>query len=258
MPWWRISRRRSQARICANFAAAGGSFCCRGYTKNILLALVAPTEKCLAMPELVSGVLKIKGKKGGALRSPAIAFRETPQDVSVPPEIIEEFGLVEGVRLEGEVRNGKYGPELVSVKAICGLSPAEFQRRPRFSDLVAIDPYQRFDLAASGDLSMRIMDLVTPLGKGSRALIVSPPKAGKTVLLEKIACAIRRCDPQVRIIILLVDERPEEVTHFRRTVEAEVLASSSDMSLQAHIELAELTLAHVRAELECGHDIVIL
>ncbi len=210
------------------------------------------------MSELASGVLKIKGKKGGTLRSPALAFRETPQDVCVPPETIGAYNLVEGARLEGATRNGKFGPELASVNTICGLPPAAFQRRPRFADLIAIDPYQRFDLAASGEICMRIMDLVTPLGKGSRALIVSPPKAGKTVLLEKIACAIRCCNPEVRIIILLVDERPEEVTHFRRTVEAEVLASSSDMSLQAHIELAELTLAHVRTELECGHDIVIL
>jgi transcription termination factor Rho len=105
---------------------------------------------------------------------------------------------------------------------------------------------------------MRIIDLVAPIGKGTRGLIVSPPKAGKTTLLEQIAQGIRAGDPEVRIIVLLIDERPEEVTFFRRTVQAEVFASSSDQRLEEHVALSELMLAHIRTELECGHDVVVL
>ena len=210
------------------------------------------------MAETVGGVLKLTKKGAGMLRSPARSFREAPEDIRVAPELIQQQGLVEGARVVGETRNGRQGLELATVESICGLPPDRFARRVRFQDLVAIDPYQRFDLAGSGDTSMRVVDLVAPIGKGTRALVVSPPKAGKTILLEKTAQAIRKCEPEVRIIVLLVDERPEEVTNFRRAVDAEVLASSSDQSVAEHVELAELTLAHIRAELECGHDIVVL
>jgi transcription termination factor Rho len=105
---------------------------------------------------------------------------------------------------------------------------------------------------------MRTVELIAPMGKGTRGLIVAPPKTGKTRLLEEIACAIHATDPDTRIIVLLIDERPEEVTHFRRNVPAEVLASSSDQHIRSHVNLVELTLAHIRCELECGRDIVVL
>jgi transcription termination factor Rho len=139
------------------------------------------------------------------------------------------------------------------------MEPEDFYKRSRFNDLVAVDPNERFDLGASGAESMRIVDLIAPIGKGTRQLIVSPPKAGKTILLEQIVQAIRQCSPESRIIVLLVDERPEEVTHFRRAVEgAEVVASTSDHSADEHAELAELMLAHIQTELECGREIVLL
>jgi transcription termination factor Rho len=139
------------------------------------------------------------------------------------------------------------------------MSPDIFRKRPHFADLVAIDPHERFDLGACGQESMRIVDLIAPIGKGTRQLIVSPPKAGKTVLLEQTVQAIRHCSPQSRIIVLLTDERPEEVTHFRRAVEgAEVVASTSDNTADQHVELAELMLSHVQTELECGREIVLL
>jgi transcription termination factor Rho len=105
---------------------------------------------------------------------------------------------------------------------------------------------------------MRLVDLIAPIGKGTRGLIVSPPKAGKTILLEQIGAAIRAGNPDARIIVLLIDERPEEVTYFRRQVKAEVFASSSDQRLDQHVALSELMLAHIRTELECGHDVVVL
>jgi transcription termination factor Rho len=179
-------------------------------------------------------------------------------EIHVPARLIRAHGLPKGATVSGPVRQGKPRPQLTAVQSVCGLSPETFQERTPFDQLIPVDPSERFHLAASGDPGMRIVDLVAPIGKGTRGLIVSPPKAGKTLLLEQIAQAIRSGDPQTRLIVLLIDERPEEVTFFRRAVDAEVFASSSDRSLREHVALAELMLAHIRTELECGRDIVVL
>jgi len=210
------------------------------------------------MSESVSGVLKLIGRGGGVLRDPASSFRRKPGEVFVPAKLIREYRLVEGASLTGQARKGPQGPLLGAVNAVCGLEPEAFMNRAPFSALTAVDPCERFDLASSGFAEMRVVDLVAPLGKGTRGMIVSPPKAGKTMLLEKIARAIDAARPETRIIVLLIDERPEEVTAFRRSVRAEVLASSSDQSVQEHVDLVELTLAHIRTELECGRDVVVL
>ncbi len=210
------------------------------------------------MPETVSGILKLSKNDYGTLRDPARSLQSTPHDVRVPKSLVKEYALVEGVSVTGAVKTRKKGAELVSVESVCGLEPKIYRARSRFTDLVAIDPDERFDLAAGGEMSMRIVDLIAPIGKGTRGLIVSPPKAGKTILLEQIAKAIRVYAPATRIIVLLIDERPEEVTHFRREVDAEVLASCNDQDPRDHAELVKLTLAHIRAELECGRDVVVL
>jgi transcription termination factor Rho len=176
----------------------------------------------------------------------------------VSAKLIREYGLVEGAVVRGTRRRGQQGYQLSTVESVCGMAPAQFQARTRFDQLVAIDPLERFRLGDGGNVSMRIVDLIAPIGRGTRGLIVAPPQTGKTQLLEQIATAIHTREPETRIIVLLIDERPEEVTHFRRSVSAEVLASSNDQELKAHIELAELTMAHVRCELECGRDIVVL
>ena len=203
------------------------------------------------------GVLELS-KRDGFLRDPRLSFQPSPEDVRVPRRLIRAHGLVQGATVEGPVRQGKQGPELAEVQAVCDLPPEEFQARTPFQRLVAIDPNERFQLGVSGNLSMRAVELIAPLGKGSRGLIVAPPKAGKTRLLEELAAAIRAAEPEARILALLIDERPEEVTYFRRAVQAEVLASSSDQPIQSHVHLAELTMAHVRCELECGRDVVVL
>jgi transcription termination factor Rho len=200
------------------------------------------------------GILRRTKQGAGVLLDPARPGRE----IFVPAKLIQQHGLVEGASVAGPVRQGKRGPQLARAESVCGLAPEAFQKRTPFRRLVAVDPDERFHLEASGETSMRIIDLVAPLGKGTRGLIVSPPKAGKTVMLEQIARAIRVTAPETRLIILLVDERPEEVTFFRRAVEAEVFASSSDQSLQEHITLSELMLAHIRTELECERDVVLL
>jgi len=208
------------------------------------------------MADLVSGVLKLTKNGAGELRDPEYSFQSTPDDVSVPAPLVKKYDLIEGALVSGPLQGKRR--ELADVVTICGEKPDAFRKRTLYTRLTAIDPHERFDLAASGDVSMRIIDLIAPIGKGTRGMIVSPPKAGKTMLLEKIANAIHVSEPQTRVIMMLIDERPEEVTHFRRNVHAEVLASSNDQGLQEHIDLAELTMAHVRAELECGRDVVIL
>ncbi len=207
------------------------------------------------MPETCSGVLKLARQGTGVLRD---LMRPASGEVLVPTRLIREFKLVEGATITGSMRKGKQGAELASVETICGLAPEGFHTRTPLARLVAIDPCERFHLAVSGETSMRIVDLIAPIGLGTRGLIVSPPKAGKTMLLEQIAHAIRADKPDARIIVLLIDERPEEVTYFRRAVAAEVFASSSDQSVKEHIELSELMLAHVRVELECGRHVVVL
>jgi len=202
----------------------------------------------------VAGLLTSARKGAYVLRSAAAA---TP-DLFVPARLVEQHGLVVGARVAGRVQAGQRGPELATVETVCDLTPAAFQRRSPFSQLVAVDPSDRFPFDRSDDASARILDLVAPIGRGTRGLIVAPPKAGKTILLERIARAIWTTAPETRIVVMLVDERPEEVTYFRRTVHAEVFASSSDQKLQEHVALGELMLAHVRVELECGRHVVVL
>ncbi len=210
------------------------------------------------MPDSASGVLVLSPQRDGELRDPARSFRPGPGDVRVPSQLIREHGLPKGVSLSGPVQQGRRGPELRAVTSVCGLTPEAFAARRPFKELTSVDPSERFPLAITGELNMRIVDLIAPIGKGTRGLIVSPPKAGKTWILMSMAKAIRAAEPQIHIIVLLIDERPEEVTHFRRGVDAQVLASSKDDSPQQHVELAEMTLAYVRAELECGRDLVVL
>ncbi|MCX7846975.1 MAG: transcription termination factor Rho [bacterium] len=212
------------------------------------------------MAELVPvcGVVKIDDKGNGVLRDPARSFKPSPQDARISRNQVARYALQDGATVRGVARVWKQQVELETVETICGLTPDEYRARPRFSDLVAIDPHERFQLGITGEPSMRVVDVIAPIGRGTRGLIVSPPKAGKTMLLEQIARAIRSAHPTTRVIALLVDERPEEVTHFRRAVDVEVLASSNDQSVDEHVELAELTLAMVRTELECGRDLVVL
>lgn len=207
------------------------------------------------MPEAVTGLLKHLPRGAFVLFDPA---HPAAEPVGVPQKLIEQYKLVEGVAIAGHTQTGQHGLELADVQKVCDVKPAVYQKRKLFADLVPIDPHERFNLSVEGDTSMRIVDLIAPIAKGTRGLIIAPPKAGKTMLIEKIARAIHVSEPHVRIVTLLIDERPEEVTYFRRRASAEVFASSSDQKVQEHIALCELMLAHVRTELECGHHVVVL
>jgi transcription termination factor Rho len=210
------------------------------------------------MMDHVSGILKIGQGGNGVLLDPEWLARPSGSEPRAPGPLIRQYGLVEGVTVAGPARRGKAGSELAGVESAGGLAPAEYAARTRFDRLIPVDPTERFDLGSTGDLSLRAVDLIAPIGKGTRGLIVSPPKAGKTTLLSKLAVAIGTASPGTRIIVLLIDERPEEVTYFRRGVEAEVIASSSDQPVREHMALMELMLAHIRVELECGRDVVVL
>ncbi len=210
------------------------------------------------MTESMTGVLEIMPHRSGFLRDPARSLAPAPTDISVPAALIKQHGLVTGAVVTGTVAKGRKGPFLTGVTTICGLDPVAFKGRTLFADLVVINPERRFRLGDGGNTSMRLVDLLAPVARGTRGLIVAAPKTGKTQLLEDFAVAIAADAPEVRVVALLVDERPEEITHFRRRVPAEVLASSSDQDNAVQVRLAELCLAQARCELECGHDVVIL
>ena len=210
------------------------------------------------MSETISGVLKKDRNGGFVLRNPKNSFKPGPTTIQVPGRLVKSMGLCTGALVSGTLQPLKKGFRLDKVKDVGGLSPDAFNKRIRFKDMTVISPDQRLRIGDSGNLSMRIVDLIAPIGKGTRGLIVSPPKAGKTMMLEQLANAISDAEPDARVLALLVDERPEEVTHFRRSVKAEVYASTNDQSVDDHVNLTELLMAHVRCELECGRDVVVL
>jgi len=196
----------------------------------------------------------------GFLRLPERDFRPTGSDVFVPPGLVARYRLRTGVALEGPVQPDKRGRglQLADVATICGQPPEKFKVLVPFERLTVIDPEEPLWLETGPEpMTTRVVDLLTPIGKGQRALIVSPPRAGKTILLEHMAAGVRKNYPDVTTMMLLVDERPEEVTHFRRSTGAEVLASSNDLDVEQHVRLARLAFAKARVEVEFGRDVVL-
>jgi len=209
------------------------------------------------MVQIGNGLLKRYNNKI-LLLDPENPFDPGGKEIRVPEQLVRKYGLIEGAAITGPLGKNKKGLLLEAVDSVCGLPPGEFQKRTPYTRLTAIDPNKRFKLSLTGEPAMRIVDMMTPIARGTRGLIVSPPRAGKTILLEQIAKGIHADDPNTRIIALLIDERPEEVTHFRRAVDAEVMASSNDRDVKEHIALTELAMGHMVAELECGRDVVVL
>jgi len=189
------------------------------------------------------------------------SLRQSAADPIVDSALITRWHLESGLSLSGQLtNNGRGRPVLSSIDTIENLAPEDYRAAATpFSELVSIDPTDRFNLETDPDLlEPRVVDLVTPIGKGQRCLIVAPPKAGKTTLLQQLAHAIAVNHPEVTIFVLLVDERPEEVTDWRRSVvRGEVVASSSDESVQSHIEVSEIVLERARRLVELGQDVVV-
>jgi transcription termination factor Rho len=209
------------------------------------------------------GVLEIMSDGYGFMRSSDYNYLNSPDDIYVSQSQIKLFGLKTGDTIKGAIRPPREGEKyfpLIKVDSINGREPSYIRDRVPFDYLTPLFPYEKFKLTghAQNNMSTRVFDLVTPIGKGQRALIVAQPKTGKTVLLKDIANAIAANHPEVYLIILLIDERPEEVTDMARSVKAEVIASTFDEPADRHVKIANIVLEKAKRMVECGHDVVIL
>jgi transcription termination factor Rho len=206
------------------------------------------------------GVLELHPKGFGFLRNAGRNYVAQQADAYVPAPLIQKFRLREGLLLTGPVeapRKGS-GPRLSQIEQIEGLPPDQFALR-KFDDLTPIDPHEQIILETGAEpLTTRVMDLLTPIGKGQRGLIVAPPRTGKTILLQHIAQAVVRNHPEMHLIMLLIDERPEEVTEMRRTINGEVIASSSDRDSSNHVRTAELVVERAKRLAEQGKQAFVL
>ena len=208
------------------------------------------------------GVLEIMPDGYGFLRSADYNYLNSPDDIYVSPSQIKLFGLKPGDTVNGTICPPKEGEKyfpLVRVNEINGLAPEFIRDRVQFEYMTPLFPSEKFCLTGNGhnNLSTRVVDLFSPIGKGQRALIVAQPKTGKTMLLQSIANAIADNHPEVYMIVLLIDERPEEVTEMARNVKAEVVASTFDEQASRHVKVAEMVLEKAKRMVECGHDVVI-
>ena len=208
------------------------------------------------------GVLEVLPDGYGFLRSADYNYLPSPDDIYVSPSQIKKFSLRTGDFVSGQVRPPKEGERffaLLRVEAVNGLEPDHIRGRTLFDNLVPVYPTKKINLeSAPGEYSMRVMDLLSPIGKGQRGLVVSPPKSGKTVLLQKIANSITRNHPEIKMIILLIDERPEEVTDMERSVKAEVISSTFDEPAERHVQVADMVIEKAKRLVEAGEDVVIL
>ena len=256
----RRRRRRGRRGGGGGIAVAGGQGAhARDRSPRGLAELPVPEGE---PTESVTGVLQLASEGHGFLRSPANDFNPEPTDPWVPRSIVQSLGLETGVELSGlAVPSGRpgYPAGVARLETINGAAPENYAKRTPFKNLVAEDPTERIRLELAADeVSMRVVDLIAPIGKGQRCLIVAPPKAGKTVLLQKMARSITANHPEIHLIVLLVDERPEEVTDMRRNVRGEVLASSSDELARNHLQVAEIALERAKRLVESGRDVVVL
>ncbi|MFQ5491021.1 MAG: transcription termination factor Rho [Phycisphaerae bacterium] len=214
--------------------------------------------------QMTTGTFEPAADGGGFLRQQKGNYRPLPSDARVPAALVRRLRLRGGETVAGPCRQGRNrgkrnGVELTDAQTINGLEPEVWGETPRLEEQTAVDPQQaiRFE-TEGGPLSMRLLDLLTPIGRGQRGLIVSPPRAGKTVLLQEMAAGIATNYPDLHIIVLLVDERPEEVTDMRRKVQGEVIASSNDHDATSHLRVARLAIGKAKRMVECGQDVVVL
>lgn len=237
------------------------------YTEQAEVMPLMPKEKFdVELDGVVEGLgtLEMMPDGYGFLRSPDYNYQTSPDDIYVSPSQIKLFGLKTGDTVRGAIRPPKEGEKyfaLLKVAKINGLDPKDVRDRVPFDYLTPLFPTSKFNLLISPtgrDFGNRIIELFTPLGKGQRGLIVAQPKTGKTFLLKDIANAITKNHPECYVIVLLIDERPEEVTDMRRSVKAEVVASTFDETADNHARLANIVLEKAKRMVECGHHVVIL
>jgi transcription termination factor Rho len=221
-----------------------------------------PVENGEAGPlEPASGVLELHPNGYGFLRDPKTNYQRERTDPFVPGTMIEKFALREGLLINGMVQHSRkqQGPRLKEILDIDGMPPQDYVNVKTFDSLTPINPESWLKLETGPQpLSPRVMDLLTPLGKGQRALIVAPPRTGKTILLQQISNAISTNYPEIYLVVLLVDERPEEVTDMRRCVNGEVIASSLDRDVESHVRLSQLVVERCKRLVEMGKDVFLL
>jgi transcription termination factor Rho len=211
------------------------------------------------------GVLEVLSDGFGFLRSPEANYLAGPDDIYVSPSQVRRFGLRTGDTVEGQIRSPRDGERYFALLKVNGINfdePDRLRQRINFDNLTPLYPEEKlqleFDDPTRKDLTTRVIDLITPLGKGQRAIIVSPPRAGKTVMLQNIAHAIAANHPEVYLIVLLIDERPEEVTDMARSVRGEVISSTFDEPAQRHVQVAEMVIEKSKRLVEHKRDVVIL
>jgi transcription termination factor Rho len=209
----------------------------------------------------VRGVLEVGEKGFGFLRNPARSFQISPQDIYVSPDIIRKFKLRAGLEIEGRAAPPKKGsPQLVEISTINGQPPEKYQSLKKFDDLTSVNPGERFVLETVPDrYTTRVIDIIAPVGKGTRGLIVAAPRTGKTTLLHHIADAVITNHPDVHTMVLLCDERPEETTDFRRSIKGgEVIASTNDQTIEDHVRTAKIAIERARRLVEFGRDVFVV
>jgi transcription termination factor Rho len=233
-----------------------------GLRKQDLIFAILKTQTENRGRIFAEGVLEILQDGFGFLRAPDQNYLAGPDDIYVSPSQIRRFNLRTGDSVEGQVRSPKEGERyfaLLKVESINFEEPRNAKHKILFDNLTPLYPQEKFTLETkAGGMTTRIVDLIAPLGKGQRALITSPPKAGKTMLLKDIANAIAEAHPEVYLIVLLIDERPEEVTDMQRTVKAEVISSTFDEPATRHVQVADMVIAKAKRLVEHGRDVVIL
>ncbi|NQU28146.1 MAG: transcription termination factor Rho [Candidatus Marinimicrobia bacterium] len=233
-----------------------------GRRKQELIVKILETQEIKEETVKAAGVLEVLPDGYGFLRSPDFNYLPGPDDIYVSPSQIKKFGLRTGHLVKGEIRPPKEKERfyaLLKVDTINGFLPEQVKQAILFDNFTPCHPESRFNLEYDAkDLSTRILDLFAPIGKGQRALIVAQPKTGKTILLQKIANAIRKNHPDTEMIVLLIDERPEEVTDMKRHVDAEVVSSTFDEPPERHVNVADMALQKARRMVEFGKDVVIL
>lgn len=206
------------------------------------------------------GFVELSPKGFGFLRQADRHFYQTNRDTFIPPDMARDYGLRDGMVIHGEIRRGARGLQLTAIHTINGKKPSAYQNLPIFEELTAINPNKRWILETDPKRhTTRIIDMITPVGRGQRGLIVAPPRTGKTTLLEHIAEALDKNYPDTKVIMLLIDERPEEVTELKRALpNAEIMASSNDNDTRTHMRMAQLTIERAKRLVEAGENVFIL
>jgi len=246
------------AKVAQDLEIAGYS----GLNKQELIVNILETQNEKEGVLHSKGVLEVLNEGYGFLRSPDFNYLPGPDDIYVSPSQIKRFGLRTGHSVYGQIRKPKDKERfyaLLKMETVNDKSPDYVKQAILFDNLTPLYPEEKFNLEFDPkDLSTRIMDLISPIGKGQRGLIVAQPKTGKTILLQKIANALLKNHPKVKLIILLIDERPEEVTDMKRHVNAEVVSSTFDEPAERHVAVADMVLQKARRMVEYGDDVVIL